>query len=91
MMLPILVHFISHLLAHLSSPMISSLVDYNRVNLIPTYPQFVQEAHRLLKTSCARAKEYLQAQHLHQQQVHDNISVAEFQVADRVWLYTPVV
>lgn len=59
---------------------------------VSSYPQFVQEAHRLLKASCTRAREYLRAQHLRQQQAHDNHSVAEtFHVGDRVWLYTPVV
>lgn len=57
-----------------------------------SYPQFVQDAHKQLKTSYAITNQYLQAQHLRQKQFHDSHGFGEpFQVGDRVWLYTPVV
>ena len=57
-----------------------------------SYPQFVQDAHKQLKTSYAITNQHLQAQHLRQKRFHDSHGFGEpFQVGDREWLYTPVV
>ena len=57
-----------------------------------SYPQFVQEAHKQMKSSCNIAQEHLRAQHLWNKQIYDKDNTAvQFCVGDRVWLYTPVV
>ena len=57
-----------------------------------SYPQFVDDAHKQLKTSYDIANHHLHAQHLRQKRIHDRNGLGEpFQVGDRVWLYTPVV
>ena len=56
-----------------------------------SYPQFVQEAHKQMKSSCNIAQEHLRAQHLRNKQIYKNNTAVQFCVGDRVWLYTPVV
>ena len=57
-----------------------------------SYPQFVQDAHKQMATSCNIAQQHLRAQHLHNKKLHDKDTTAvPFCVGDRVWLYTPVV
>ena len=57
-----------------------------------SYPQFVKDAHKQLKTTYDIANHHLHKQHLCQKRIHDHNGLGEpFQVGDRVWLYTPVV
>ena len=57
-----------------------------------SYPQFVEDAHKQLKTTYDIANHHLHKQHLRQKHIHDQNGLGEpFQVGDRVWLYTPVV
>ena len=57
-----------------------------------SYPQFVQEAHKQVASSCNIAQQHLRAQHLRNKQLYDKDNTAvQFCVGDRVWLYTPVV
>ena len=57
-----------------------------------SYPQFVDDAHKQLKTSYDIANHRLPAQHLCQKRIHDCNGLGKpFQVGDRVWLYVPVV
>ena len=52
-----------------------------------SYPQFVQDAHAQMKSSCNIALEQLQAQHLRNKQFYDKDNTAvQFCIDDRVWL-----
>jgi len=45
-----------------------------------------------MKASYTSAREYLRAQHIRQKRTHDNYGISEeFQIGDRVWLYTPAI
>ena len=56
-----------------------------------SYPQFVDDAHKQLKTSYDIANHRLPAQHLCQKRIHVCNGLGKpFQVGDRVWLYVPL-
>ena len=57
-----------------------------------SYPQFVQDGPKQMKSSCNMALKHLQAQHLQNKQFYDKDNTAvQFCIGDRIWLYAPVV
>jgi len=76
------------------SPQLPVDLMLNRVQAsqLKSYPQFVQGAHQQMKLSQSIVREQLQLQQARRKSLHDRHGVAEeFQVGDRVWLYSPAI